>query len=97
MKTSPATKTVKRAIKFRKNRWRSGGTYSDAAILHAAHECANRYDATIIRTVMKENSITNAFTTCKIVFSCERDKWSSLVTLFLSVVKDGIQDVSYNN
>lgn len=97
MKTNPATKIVKRTIKFKKNRWRNNGLASDAAILNAAHECASRYDATIIRTVMRENEILNTFTTCKIVFCCERGKWLPMITLFLSVVRDSIQDVSYTN
>ena len=95
MKTNPATKIVKRTIKFKKNRWRNGGPVSDATILHAAHECAGRYDATIIRTVMRENELSNTFTTCKIVFCCEIGKWLPLVTLFLSAVRDSIQEVSY--
>ena len=97
MKTYPIAKKVKRTIRFKKNRWSNGGINSDAAIIHAAQECASRQGATVVRAVMRENSVLNTFTTCKIVFCCEKDKWPSIVTLFLSVVKDSIQDVSYTN
>ena len=97
MKTYPITKKVRRTIRFKKNRWSNSGISSDAAIIHAAHECANMRGATVVRAVMRENNVLNSYTTCKIVFCCEKDKWPSIVTLFLSVVKDGIQDVSYTN
>ena len=92
MKTPQATKIVKRTIKFKKNNWRS---CSDAMILHSAYECAKHYDAEVVRATMRENG-PNMLTTCKIVFKCKKEDWLSLVTLFLSVVKDGVQGVSYN-
>lgn len=92
MKTDQSTKIVKRAIKFKKNRWHK---CSDAMLLHSAHECAKHYNAEVIRVTMRENDL-NVFTTCKIVFKCKKEDWLSLVTLFLSVVKDGVQEVSYN-
>ena len=97
MKTYPIAKKVRRTIRFKKNRWSNSVIGSDAAIIHAAHECANARGAIVVRAVMRENNILNTFTTCKIVFYCEKDKWPSIVTLFLSVVKNSIQDVSYTN
>lgn len=92
MKTPQTTKFVKRTIKFKKNRWHN---CSDAMLLHSAHECAKHYNAEVARATMRENDL-NMFTTCKIVFKCKKEDWVSLATLFLSVVKDGVQEVSYN-
>lgn len=92
MKIDRSTKIVKRAIKFKKNRWHK---CSDAMLLHSAHECAKHCDAKVVRATMRENGL-NVLTTCKIVFECRKEDWLSLVTLFLSVVKDGVQEVSYN-
>ena len=92
MKTNQATKSVKRVIKFKKNRLYE---CSDAMLLHAAYECAKLCDAKVVRDTMRENGL-NVLTTCKIVFECRKEDWLSLVTLFLSVVKDGVQEVSYN-
>ena len=92
MRTDRATKRVKRVIKFKKNRLHE---CSDAMLLHAAYECAKHCDAKVVRAAMRENGL-NMLTTCKIVFECRKEDWLSLVTLFLSVVKDGVQEVSYN-
>ena len=92
MKTDPATKIVNRTIKFKKNSWHK---CSDAMLLHSAYECAKHYNAEVVKATMRENNL-NMFTTCKIVFKCKKEDWMSLVTLFLSVVKDGVQEVSYN-
>jgi hypothetical protein len=92
LKTNPATKPVRRVVKFKKCRWHG---CSDAMLLHAAHECAKQYNAEIVRATMRENDL-NMITTCKIVFKCNKEDWVSLVTLFLSVVQGNVQEVFYN-